>query len=234
MDNMEFNKIFAAFLVAGIIAALAGFTAKKLVHPHELEENAVKIEGVEIAGSGAAPVIRRAEPILAMIADADIARGEKLSRACAACHSFNQGGPHGTGPNLWNKVNANVGAREGYSYSDAMAEHGGQWTHLSLNKYLWKPKVYMPGTKMNYIGLRKPEDRAAMIAWLRTLSDSPVPLPTQNEIELEIAELAPETLAIVEPEISLEAGEVVGDDGGENSDAIADDLAEENDQTVSE
>ncbi|HIF25751.1 MAG TPA: cytochrome c family protein [Micavibrio sp.] len=192
MDNMEFNKIFAAILVAGIVAYLGGFISHKLVHPHSLEKDAVAIEGIAGSAAGGPTKPTGPEPILAMIADADIAQGEKLSRACAACHSFDNGGPNGTGPNLWNKINASVASKPGFDYSDAMKAHGGTWTYAEMNHFLWKPKAYIEGTKMNYLGLKKPEDRAALIAWLRTLSSSPAALPSQAEIDAEMAELAPE------------------------------------------
>ena len=72
-----------------------------------------------------------------------------------------------------------------------MVEHGGSWTYTELNRFLWKPKKFAPGTKMNYVGLKSPEDRAAMIAWLRNNSDSPRPLPSDAEITAEQAQLAP-------------------------------------------
>lgn len=190
MSSFELNKIFAAVLVAGITALMGGFIAGKLIHSYELEEDAVSIEGGPVAGGGAAKVAM-AEPVLHLIATADIAKGEKLSKACAACHSFDKGGPAKVGPNMYNIVGASKGAKDGFAYSEALLETGGRWNYLSLNKFFWKPKKYAPGTKMNYIGLRKPEDRAAMIAWLRTLSDSPKPLPSQAEIAAELAELAP-------------------------------------------
>ncbi len=192
MGGMEFNKIFAAILVAGIIAMLSGFVAKKLVHPHELKENAFKIEGVAAVG-GAAPKEKLAEPILAMLATADIERGKKLSKACAACHSFDNGGKNGVGPNLWNVVGIQKQSHSGYKYSGVLNANGEEnWTYEALNKFLWKPKKYAPGTKMNYIGIKKPEDRAAMVAWLRTLSDAPKALPGATEIAAEQADLAPE------------------------------------------
>ncbi len=189
MSSFEFNKIFAAVLVAGITAMLAGFVANKIIHPHELEEDVVFVEGAEIVGGTIKEAV--AEPILHLIATADVAKGQKLSKACAACHSFDKGGPNKVGPGLWNVVGADKGTHAGFSYSDAMGEMAGDWNYLSLNKFLWKPKKYMPGTKMNYIGLRKPDDRAAMVAWLRTLADSPAPLPSDADIEAEKAELAP-------------------------------------------
>ena len=189
-QNLETNKIFAAILVAAITAMLAGFVAHKLVHPHELHEDAVAIDGGAVASSGFAKP-QTPEPIMAMLATADIARGEKLSKACAACHSFDNGGVNKVGPNLWNIVNRPIGEQEGFAYSAACVATPGDWDYDSLNKFLWKPKSFIEGTKMNYLGMKKPGDRAAMIAWLRTLSPSPAALPTTSQILEEAAELAP-------------------------------------------
>ena len=186
MGGMEFNKIFAAILVAGIIAMLAGFIAGQLTQPDKLKENAYKIEGVESAGGSAPKAEKMAEPILAMLADADIARGQKLSKACAACHSFDKGGRNGVGPALWNIVGRKKQSGAGFTYSGTLNSQGGDvWTYAELNKFLWKPKKYAPGTKMSYAGLKKPTDRAAMVAWLRTLSDSPKAMPSAAQISAE-------------------------------------------------
>ena len=192
MGGMEFNKIFAALLIAGIVASLSGFIAKKLVQPEELEENAFKIEIAEAGGTGAAPKVELPDPILGMIAEADIVRGQKVAKACAACHVFDKGGPNGVGPNLWNTVGKTKQHAANFSYSGALAANGGPvWTYAELNHFLWKPKKYAPGTKMTFIGVKKTQDRAALIAWLRTLSDNPAPLPSQAEIDAEKAALAP-------------------------------------------
>ena len=190
MSSFELNKIFAAVLVAGIVAMLAGFIAEHLIHPHALEQDAVAIDA-EAADAGGSAKAALPEPILHLIATADIAKGEKLSKACAACHSFDKGGPSKLGPNLWGVVGgpkAHVGA---FEYSAGMKALGGTWGYADLNKFLWKPKKFVEGTKMNFVGLKKPEDRAAIIAWLRTLADSPRPLPGEGEIAAEAAELAP-------------------------------------------
>lgn len=190
MGGMEFNKIFAAILVAGIIAMFGGFAAKLLVHPHKIAENAYNIEVVEVAAPGGAKPM--AQPILAMIATADAAKGEKIAKACAACHTFNKGGPAGVGPNLWGVVGGPKDHMPGFAYSGALLEVGGTtWTYGELNKFLWKPKDYAKNTKMSYAGLKKPEDRAALLAWLRTQADSPKALPSDAEIAAENAELAP-------------------------------------------
>lgn len=198
MDSFEFNKIFAAVLVAGITAMLAGFVAEHLVHPHELEKNAVEIAGLEgSAGGGQAEAM--AEPVLGLIAAADVEKGKSLSKACASCHSFDKGGPVKTGPSLWGVVGRGKGSSAGFAYSAGMTAKGGNWNYAELNKFLWKPKKYISDTKMNFVGLKKPEDRAAMIAWLRTLNDSPAALPGEGEIAAEAAELAPPPAAVEDP-----------------------------------
>ncbi len=190
MGGMEFNKIFAAVLVAGVIAMLGGFVSKVLVHGEKPETDAYTIEVAEVAGPGA--VEAKAEPVLALIAAADVARGQTVAKACAACHTFNKGGANGVGPNLYNVVGGPKDHIAGFAYSGALLETGGTtWTYAELNKFLWKPKKYASGTKMNFIGLKKPEDRAAVIAYLRSISDSPKALPSQGEIDTEAAELAP-------------------------------------------
>ncbi len=183
---MEFNKLFAAILVAGILAMLAGFIAKAVVHVEAPEENAFKIEVVEVAGAGAAAGPTGPEPILALLKGADIAKGEGIAKACAACHSFGKGEPARVGPNLYAIVNNKHAHMEGFAYSEAMAGmHDKTWTYDELNHFLWNPKKHIPGTKMVFAGLKKPEQRAEVIAWLRTLSDSPAPLPSDADIAAE-------------------------------------------------
>ncbi len=185
--SLEGNKIIAGLLCAGLLAMATGKLADALRSPTELSENVYKIEvedsgtAVAAAPAGPAPV----EPILGLLASADVGAGESGAKKCAACHSFDEGGANKVGPNLWNIVNADKGSVDGYAYSDAMASFDDpkQWTYSSLNKFLQKPKEYMPGTKMNYAGIRKTGDRADMVAYLRSLSGSPAPLPTDTEIQ---------------------------------------------------
>ncbi|HEY1096960.1 MAG TPA: cytochrome c family protein [Alphaproteobacteria bacterium] len=190
--NLEWNKIFAAFLTAGIIAMFAGFVAQKLTTTHTPEKSVLDIDTSALesaaAGGPAGPV--GPEPILGLIAGADIKRGEQLSKACTACHTFDKGGADRVGPNQWNLVMGPKAHRDGFAYSDALkALHGKgeKWTYVDLNHFLWKPAATVPGTKMNYLGLKKPEDRAALIAYLRTLSDSPVALPSDGDVKTEQA-----------------------------------------------
>ncbi len=169
-SNLENNKIFAAVLVAGIVVMLSGFFADRIVHSENLEEEAFPIEVAEADTTGGAPAaVAVADPIDGLIAAADIDRGQKLSKACAACHSFDKGGANKIGPNLFGVFGAGKGKHAGFSYSDAMVAKGGSWDVDSLNQFLWKPKKYIAGTKMNYAGLKKAEDRAAIVKYLQSL-----------------------------------------------------------------
>jgi len=208
MTGPQSNKIFAALLIAGITAYLSAFVADKLIHPEELSEDAVAIEGGEVAG-GAIAGPAGPEPIMHLIASADIAKGETLSRACAACHSFDNGGPDKVGPNLYGIVVASFAHKSGFAYSDALQNMEGSWGYDELNKFLYKPKSYVEGTKMNYIGMKNPEDRAAMVAWLRSMGSGSVALPSESAIAAEKAELAPEPEV---EDVAEEGEEPVADD----------------------
>lgn len=166
--NMEFNKLFAALLVAGITAMLGGFVAKLFVHPHALAENAYKIEVAEADTSGVAGAAPAApEPIGDLMATADAAHGEKVSKVCAACHTFDKGGANKVGPNLFGIIGAAHAHQGDFAYSDAMnAKKSEKWTEEAMNHFLWNPKKAIPGTKMTFAGIKKPEDRAALVKWL--------------------------------------------------------------------
>jgi cytochrome c len=185
--SLEFNKIAAAVLMAGIIAMFSGFIARLLFQVEPLHENAYSIAGVgeptTPTGGGAAPA---PEPILGLLASADAAKGEQtFKKACTTCHTIEQGGPNKIGPNLWGVVGRPVASHEGFAYSSAMQAHGGTWTYQELSIYLTAPAKRVPGTKMTYAGLKKVQDRADLIAFLREQAPTPVPLPTQEEIDAE-------------------------------------------------
>ena len=186
MDELRLNKVFAGFLFAALLL-MAGVKIADVMVPHqELAENAYVIEVAETTNiAAAAPVDTGPEPILALLAGADLGAGEKLSKKCSACHVFDAGGPNKVGPALWNVVNRPLGASEGYAYSDALAGFGGAWDYAALNAFLAKPKGYISGTKMNFAGLKKPQDRANLIAWMRAKADSPAALPSADDIAAE-------------------------------------------------
>lgn len=125
------------------------------------------------AAQAAAPKVDFAE----MIGTADVDKGKRVFNKCKACHTVDKGGKNGIGPNLWNIVNAKKAAHDGFKYSKALTEMAGTaWTYDNLSAFLLKPRDYAKGTKMTFAGLRKDSDRANVIAYLRTLADTPAPL----------------------------------------------------------
>ena len=107
-----------------------------------------------------------------ILAQGDPAAGEKVFRKCKACHTVEEDGPSRVGPNLYGNVGASVAAVDGFRYSGALTDHGGDWTPDRLAAFLATPRKAVPGTKMSFAGLRKPEDQADVIAYLASLSDA--------------------------------------------------------------
>lgn len=180
MKGFEFNKIFAALLVAMLVASLSGFISHKLVAPEKLEKNAYVVEGVgaPVASEAATTAPAGPPPIAPLLAAANLEAGQKYARVCGTCHSFNKGEPNRVGPNLYGIVGAPHAHAADYTYSDAMkGMHDHVWDFEELNEFLYNPRAHLPGTKMTYAGIKSDTDRANVIAWLRTLSDSPTALP---------------------------------------------------------
>jgi cytochrome c len=176
--SFEANKIAGAILAAMILAMVSGIIANMLVHPKPLEKAAYEIAGAaETASPSAASAPAGPEPIAPLLATADPAAGKDKAKICLTCHSFDKGGPNKIGPNLYGVVGDEIAHdRGGFAFSDVLKAKGGTWTVDTLNEWLWKPQSFARGTKMTFIGLPKPQDRANVIAYLNSLSDSPKPL----------------------------------------------------------
>jgi cytochrome c len=198
-QDLEKNKILASILVAGIVAMLTGWIASELTKVEPLEKAAIDVDtsAVESAAGGEAGPTGP-EPLLGLLAKADVKKGETLAKACLACHTFGNGEPNKVGPNLYGIVNNKKMHKDDFAYSDGMkaaAAKDGHWTYANLNQFLYKPSGYVPGTKMSFPGLKKTEDRANVIAYLRTLAGSPAPLPSDADVKAEQAAAAPKTPA---------------------------------------
>jgi len=178
MDSLELNKIAGAILTAGVIAMLAGFISHVVFHTEHGEEVAYAVGPGEAAESETQAAEPKIEPIAPLLAAANADSGEKIAKKCATCHTFDEGGANKIGPNLYNVLNRPIASHEGFSYSDAMkAKSSETWTYEHLSEFLTSPKSWVPGTKMGFAGLKKAEDRADLILFLRSLSGSPAALP---------------------------------------------------------
>lgn len=179
--SLETNKIFGAVLGTLVFAMGVGMVSDMIYHVEAPEK-----PGFEVAVAGEATAAETPadapteEPIAVRLASADAAKGESLTKACVACHDLSSANANKVGPGLWEIVNRKPGAHEGFSYSGAMVEFGAAnvWDYQHLDAFLANPKKVVAGTKMAYAGMKKPEDRAALVAYLRTLSANPAPLPT--------------------------------------------------------
>ncbi len=178
MSTLEINKIVAAVLTVGVVASMSAFLAELVTHPQKLEQPVYVVAGDTSGEEAEVAAVEEIDDVAGMLQEADAAAGEKVAKKCTSCHTFDQGGAHRIGPNLWNVVNRPIGSTEGFSFSAAMAGMSGQqWTYHDLNEFLKRPKDYAPGTKMTFAGLKKIQDRANILAYMRSLSDSPAPLP---------------------------------------------------------
>jgi cytochrome c len=184
MDSFEFSKIAAAVLLA-LLVIVGSRTYIHSLHPHYEESAGYQLpapppeEAKPAAGAAAAkaPEFNPAE-IVAKIASAKPDAGKQAFGKCLACHTADASAASKAGPNLWNVVNRKLGAREDFKgYSDQMKAKGGEWTYEHLAGFLHSPKTYLPGTKMGFAGVSKPQELADIIAYIRTLADSPAPLP---------------------------------------------------------
>lgn len=109
----------------------------------------------------------QAQNPVAVVADDPLKRGRILYTRCKSCHTLEEGGKHRVGPNLWNIGGASAGKKEGFAYSTVMSESEVIWTDEALAAYIENPKKFMPGNRMSFAGLRKPEDQAAVIEYLK-------------------------------------------------------------------
>ena len=194
MSSLNISKIVSAIVSTALCIIMIDTIGDALVDPERhatpaavaviAERSVPKVTteaAVAVAAKKPVPNIKATvaatDVVAVLLAPADIAKGKKLFKKCAVCHTTDSGGKNKIGPNLWNIVNAERGKKEAFSYSKPLLAMAGNWSYGSLDTFLTKPRSYIKGTKMQFSGIKKATDRAAVIAFLRRLSDMPAPLP---------------------------------------------------------
>lgn len=177
----RFNTIAGWVLAAGIVGLGLSAVSSRIFHadrPERPEEMGYPIEGVvEEGGEDAGPDLGT------LLAAADPAAGEKVFAKCVSCHTVEQGGANGIGPNLYGVIGTPIGRHAaGFAYSSALSDHGGEWTYENMDEWLANPRGFAPGTKMSFAGLSSPEDRANVIAYMHANGGGPAfPAPVAPE-----------------------------------------------------
>ena len=183
MSDLGFNKIAGAALATGL--ALIGlqqladiiYTTKPAAKP------GYAIQVAETTGGGGEEAADNPPDWGTVLPTANVQAGQEQSTKCASCHTFTPGGANGTGPNNYGVVGRKPGSHPGFAYSSAMTDFGAKnpaWDYDHLYMFLKNPQGYISGTKMTFVGIKNPQDRINLIAWLRTQAPSPAPIPAPN------------------------------------------------------
>jgi cytochrome c len=180
MDSFELNKIMGAVLGTLLFVMGVGFLAEAIYHPIEGRGPGYALPEPEVVASAGPAEEEPTVPLGVLLASASVDRGAAAVRKCQSCHNFGEGEPNKQGPALYDIVGATKAHMANFGYSDILLQQkaeGQVWSYENLNAFLENPRGYAPGTKMAFAGVRSPEERADILAYLQTLSASPQPFP---------------------------------------------------------
>ena len=179
MNSFELNKVLGAILGTCLILLALNIGTNAIFYVPKPAKPGYLI-AVKASGQEKKAAVKKEVPIAVLLEHADPAKGKEIAKQCQVCHTLAKGEPNRVGPNLYDIVdNARGEDRNGFNFSSAMKKKGGKWTYDELFKFLKNPQAYIPGTKMTFPGVDNDQRRADVIAYLRTLSDKPEPLPAK-------------------------------------------------------
>ncbi len=168
MSGIELNKIAAAILLASLIGMISGFVSNILYKPNiKVAQRGYEVEVAESGNSADKKEAADSVDVKALMAKANAESGAVIVKKCVSCHSFDNGGPNKVGPNLWKVAGGIQRHKKDFNYSKAFEALNGTWDDENLYHFLHKPSKYVPGTKMSFAGLSKPEDIVDVIAYLK-------------------------------------------------------------------
>jgi cytochrome c len=180
MDAFEVNKVIGSVLAALLLIVASKTVLDITYREHKPEKPGWALPITEVSHSGAPE--KAAEPfdakqVAALVSKASADGGKDTFKRCLQCHTPEKSGPNRVGPNLWGIVGRKSGTHAGFPYSDAMKAHSVDWSWSELATYLHDPRAAIPGNKMAFAGIKDNAELADLLAYLRTLADSPPPLP---------------------------------------------------------
>lgn len=241
MGELGLNKIFGALLAVGLV--VLGLKEVSMIvfgggHHHHKEYESLnawaesnfkgyRVDIAEVGGAG--EIIEEIYDLGALLIGADLARGERSFKAkCASCHTIDQGGANGTGPNLYNTMGAAKQSHAGFNYSGALSNTEGDWSWERMDAWLENPSSYARGTSMAFAGLKRDEERAAVLAYLASYSPDapPAPEPLPEVVEEGDAEETAGDAAETD-EAAIEGATDTAGDAAEATEAAADAAIEE-------
>ncbi len=177
MNGFEINKIVAAIIFGVLLVFGVGkftdwlFYVEKPTEPaYKMDAPTAKVVSAQSSGSGSVD-------IKAFLALGTIEHGKKVFKKCSACHVVAKGGKNKIGPTLYGVLGKKSGSVPDYKYSKALAAYGKVWSYEEMNGFLIKPAAHIKGTKMAFAGLKNEKDRASVILYMNSQSDSPLPKP---------------------------------------------------------
>jgi cytochrome c len=182
--DLQVNKILGAVLATGLVIMGVRIGSEMLFHREAPEKPGYAIEVAETEAAGGAAAVEVLPDWGTVLASADVAAGEKtFTTKCTSCHNDKEGGPNAIGPNLWGVVGRPVASHGGFAYSDAMKAHVADapaWSYDALFHFLGAPGKVVKGTKMTFAGVKKPEERINLIAYLHTQGSTGYAVPAPD------------------------------------------------------
>ena len=186
MDSFEWNKVFASLLIGALLVMVISTLTSAFLGGGSHDSHGVSLAySIDVPEAATVEAVVEEGPSLAaLIAAADMSKGEREFSKCRACHTIEKGGANKLGPNLYGVMGRTVAAADGFAYSSALTGYGGEWTWERMDAWLRSPKTTVPGNAMSFNGISKDPNRANLLAYLNATSDAPITAP---EIETEPA-----------------------------------------------